>query len=46
MLARDLKTPSDENWGMLDQLQQKAGGMTWHLYKSLTAPKAAAATPQ
>jgi four helix bundle protein len=41
MLARDLKILSEEDWARLDQLHQKAGGMTWLLYKSLTAKKVA-----
>src|SRR2546421_8590520 len=35
LLARDLKILADEEWGRLDQIHQKAGGMTWLLYKSL-----------
>ena len=46
MLARDLKILSDEDWGMLDQLQQKAGGMTWLLYRSLTARKVVTPIPK
>jgi four helix bundle protein len=40
-LARDLGILSQEDWSKLDQLHQRAGGMTWLLYKSLL-PKAAA----
>ena len=34
-LARDLKILPHEEWSRLDQLQQKAGGMTWLLYRSM-----------
>jgi hypothetical protein len=34
-LARDLKILPDEEWRRLDQLHQKAGAMTWLLYKSM-----------
>jgi four helix bundle protein len=37
LLARDLKILTGEEWGRLDQFHQKAGGMTWLLYKSLSA---------
>jgi four helix bundle protein len=39
LLARDLKILSDEEWGRLDQIHQKAGGMTWLLYKSLNGTR-------
>jgi four helix bundle protein len=39
LLAKDLKILSDEEWGRLDQIHQKAGGMTWLLYKSLNDRK-------
>jgi four helix bundle protein len=38
-LAKDLEILSEEEWRNLDQLHQKAGGMTWLLYKSLLPPK-------
>src|SRR3954467_11088832 len=31
LLARDLKILSDEEWAKLDEVHQKAGGMTWLL---------------
>ena len=37
LLARDLKILSDEEWRRLDQIHQKAGGMTWLLYKSMSS---------
>jgi four helix bundle protein len=37
LLARDLKILSDEEWGRLEKIHQNAGGMTWLLYKSLSA---------
>jgi four helix bundle protein len=46
MLARDLKMMSEQEWGRLDQLHQKAGAMTWLLYKSLTAKKVTPISPQ
>jgi len=42
LLARDLKILSDEEWGRLDQIHQKAGGMTWLLYKSLNDKRVSA----
>jgi four helix bundle protein len=35
LLARDLRILSQEQWLQLDEVQRKAGGMTWLLYKSL-----------
>lgn len=35
LLARDLKILSDDEWERLDQIHQRAGGMTWLLYKSM-----------
>jgi four helix bundle protein len=40
-LARDLEVLSREDWSKLDQLHQRAGGMTWLLYKSLLPKKPA-----
>jgi hypothetical protein len=36
MLARDLGILSNEEWSRINQMHQKAGGMTWLLYKSMT----------
>src|SRR5688572_9657313 len=41
-LARDLKILSDEEWSKLDQIQQRAGGMTWLLYKSISGGRVTA----
>ena len=38
LLAKDLGILSDKEWTGLDELHQKAGGMTWLLYKSLLPP--------
>ena len=38
-LARDLNILTQEEWLELDELHQKAGGITWLLYKSLLAKK-------
>jgi four helix bundle protein len=38
-LAKDLEILSEQDWRSLDQLHQKAGGMTWLLYKSLLSSK-------
>lgn len=38
-LAKDLEILPEEEWRSLDQLHQKAGGMTWLLYKSLLPQK-------
>ena len=38
-LAKDLAILSEDEWSTLDQLHQKAGGMTWLLYKSLLPQK-------
>ena len=43
-LARDLKILSHEEWNRLDQLQQKAGDMTWLLYKSMSNGRVARVT--
>ncbi len=37
LLAKDLRLLSEENWQQLEELQRKAGGMTWLLYESLVA---------
>jgi four helix bundle protein len=42
LLAKDLQIISQEEWGRIDELHRKAGGMTWLLYKSLLARKATA----
>jgi four helix bundle protein len=44
LLAKDLAILSEEDWQRLDEHQQKAGGMTWLLYKSL-ARKSSTPTP-
>lgn len=46
MLAKDLHILSEKEWGALDELHRRAGGMTWLLYKSLDTKKATAATPR
>ena len=35
LLARDLQILSEEEWGKLEELHRKAGGMTWLLYRSM-----------
>jgi four helix bundle protein len=40
LLAKELNLISDGEWRRLDGLHQRAGGMTWLLYKSLVAKKA------
>jgi four helix bundle protein len=40
LLARDLHILSEKEWGALDELHRRGGGMTWLLYKSLAAKKA------
>jgi four helix bundle protein len=42
LLAKELNLISDGEWRRLDGLHQRAGGMTWLLYKSLVAKKATA----
>jgi four helix bundle protein len=39
LLAKDLGIISEEGWSKMDELQRKAGGMTWLLYKSLLPKK-------
>ena len=39
ILAKELGILSNEGWASLDQLHQRAGGMTWLLYKSLLPRK-------
>jgi four helix bundle protein len=46
MLARDLKILAQDEWLQLEELQRKAGGMAWLLYKSLLAKKVTAAHSQ
>ena len=36
LLARDLKILPEETWRELDQIHQRAGGMTWLLYKAIS----------
>jgi four helix bundle protein len=38
LLARDLQILPEEEWGKLEELHRKAGGMTWLLYRC-TLPK-------
>ena len=35
LLAKDLQILSPEDWGKLEEFHQRAGSMTWLLYKSL-----------
>jgi four helix bundle protein len=35
LLARDLQILPEEEWGKLEELHRKAGGMTWLLYRSM-----------
>jgi four helix bundle protein len=42
LLAKDLGLLSETEWGHLDELHKKAGGMTWLLYKSLLPKKPSA----
>ena len=44
LLARDLKILPDEKWRELDQIHQKAGGMTWLLYKAISGRRDTVAT--
>jgi four helix bundle protein len=39
LLARDLHILREEEWGKLNELHRKAGGMTWLLYRSLLPKK-------
>jgi four helix bundle protein len=39
LLAKELKILTNEEWAKLDQLHQRAGGMTWLLYRSLLKRK-------
>jgi hypothetical protein len=41
-LARDLKILAQDQWLQLNELQGKAGGMTWLLYRSMLERKATA----
>jgi four helix bundle protein len=43
LLAKDLRILTQEEWGRLDELHRKAGGMTWLLYRSLSSNKVTAA---
>jgi four helix bundle protein len=45
LLAKELGILSDEDWNRLDQLHQKAGGMTWLLYKSMLPRKSPSNLP-
>lgn len=45
LLAKELGMMSHQDWANLDQLHQKAGGMTWLLYKSLLPKKSPADAP-
>src|SRR4051812_45004818 len=42
--ARDLKILSQQEWGRLDEIHRRAGGMTWLLYKSQLVKKATVPT--
>jgi four helix bundle protein len=46
LLARDLRILSQEQWLQLDDIQRKAGGITWLLYKSLLGKKLTAPMPE
>ena len=46
LLAKDLDIISQEEWGRIDQLHRRAGGMTWLLYESLLTKKVTAANVQ
>jgi len=35
LLARDLQILPEEEWGKLEELHRKDGGMTWLLYRSM-----------
>jgi four helix bundle protein len=41
-LARDLQVLSQDSWSELEQLHERAGGMTWLLYRSLLPHNSAA----
>jgi four helix bundle protein len=45
LLARDLQILPQDEWGKLDELQRKAGGMTWLLYRSLLPKKFTGSDP-
>ena len=44
-LAKDLGILSHQEWTNLDELHQRAGSMTWLLYRSLLPKKAVAEDP-
>jgi hypothetical protein len=44
-LARDLSILPQEEWQRLAELQQKAGAMTWLLYKSMNKERRTVAHP-
>src|SRR3954468_11878499 len=44
LLARDLKILTLQEWGRLDEIHRRAGGMTWLLYKSQLVKKATVPT--
>ena len=39
LLARDLQILPEEDWGKLEELHRRAGGMTWLLYRSMLPKK-------
>jgi four helix bundle protein len=46
LLARDLQILEPDEWGRLEELQRKAGGMTWLLYRSLLPKKVSRAAEE
>lgn len=44
-LARDLQILSKDAWDKLHQLHERAGGMTWLLYRSMWARKSSRTMP-
>jgi|SRR5215216_2264779 len=45
LLAKELRILSDPDWDTLNKLHERAGGMTWLLYKSLLLKKSVADSP-
>ena len=45
LLAKELQILSDRDWNTLNELHERAGGMTWLLYKSLLLKKSVHDSP-
>jgi four helix bundle protein len=46
LLAKDLQILPEEDWGRLEELHRKAGGMTWLLYRSMLPKKVTGSAEQ